>query len=167
MSERETALKEALEQLELATAKTCCEVAASGDTRWHLVDTLHACMVARKLLASLPPGDAPQTCPHCKLPAEIPEVCTPELNAVIEAGIARDWDLLNRGVEIGQGFTAQPAPQTCEWREDEDGTWNTGCGRDWVFIEDGTPENCRVNFCVGCGKSVVPVVLVPAEEPTK
>lgn len=38
-------------------------------------------------LASLPPGDAPQPCPHCKLPPTMPDVCTPELNAVIEEHI--------------------------------------------------------------------------------
>lgn len=41
-------------------------------------------------------------CPHCHLPPTLPDVCTPELNDVIESHIADDWQLLNRGVEIGQ-----------------------------------------------------------------
>jgi len=70
-----------------------------------------------RLLSALPPGDAPQTCPHCKLPAVMPEVCTPEINAVIEDSIEQDWALLNKGVEIGKALAAPvDAPQTCEWR---------------------------------------------------
>ena len=68
-------------------------------------------------VAALPPGDAPQTCPHCKLLAVMPEVCTPEINAVIEDSIEQDWALLNKGVEIGKALAAPvDAPQTCEWR---------------------------------------------------
>jgi hypothetical protein len=44
---------------------------------------------------------AQATCPHCRLPREIPAVCSPELHAVIEAGIAADTELHNHGVDTG------------------------------------------------------------------
>ncbi len=44
-------------------------------------------------------GDEP--CPHCKLPRVLPDVCTPEVNAVIEQQIAEGWDLVNAGFAIG------------------------------------------------------------------
>lgn len=42
------------------------------------------------------------TCPHCHLPAVMPEKCTPELHDVIEQQITRDWDLYNAGWEAGR-----------------------------------------------------------------
>lgn len=42
----------------------------------------------------------------------------------------------------------------CWWEYDEDGAWETGCGRSWIFI-DGGPEDNTVRFCPGCGKRVV------------
>lgn len=38
-------------------------------------------------------------CPHCELPPVLPDVCTPEIHAVIEKNIARDWDLFHRGFD--------------------------------------------------------------------
>ena len=126
----------------------------------------YAVLLLRQAAASLPPGDAPQPCPHCKLPPTMPDVCTPELNAVIEEHIEKDWALLNKGVEIGQSLQPSPAAhQPCEWRDpgEDDVSWQTGCGKLWEFIDDGPSEN-GVKFCPYCGK---PLVLVPAEEPTK
>ena len=39
---------------------------------------------------------------------------------------------------------------TCEWTEDEDGYWDTGCGELFQFNDDGPAEN-RFKFCPYCG----------------
>lgn len=46
--------------------------------------------------------------------------------------------------------TPQPA---CEWNEDEDGNWDTGCGNTFSFDEGGPEEN-KSKFCCYCGKGV-------------
>ncbi len=43
--------------------------------------------------------------------------------------------------------------EECEWKKDEEGMWETGCGRTWEFIDDGPKEN-RVNYCFNCGKRI-------------
>jgi outer membrane PBP1 activator LpoA protein len=43
------------------------------------------------------------TCPHCHLPAVLPDVCTPEIRDVQNAQIARDGELYEAGY-----FAAQP-----------------------------------------------------------
>lgn len=117
-------------------------------------------------IAALPPGDAPQTCPHCKLLAVMPEVCTPEINAVIEDSIEQDWALLNKGVEIGKALAAPvDAPQTCEWRGDVgNGYYNTGCEVATDYFEDA-PTSTAIGwkFCPYCGK---PLTLAQ-EEPIR
>jgi hypothetical protein len=45
------------------------------------------------------------------------------------------------------------AAATCEWTDDPSG-WQTSCGRDWQFIDDGPIEN-RMDYCHGCGRRVV------------
>jgi Protein of unknown function (DUF551) len=67
------------------------------------VDNLEA------LLRQAQPIPLEESCPHCHLPRVLPEVCTPELNAVIEANIARDWDLYGAGYTAGKR-QAQPIP---------------------------------------------------------
>lgn len=43
---------------------------------------------------------------------------------------------------------------TCKWTHDEpEYSWDSACGEKWSFI-DGGPEDNRVRFCQGCGKSV-------------
>lgn len=41
----------------------------------------------------------------------------------------------------------------CEWTEDEDGCWNSACGRKFEYIE-GTPRENSVRYCPYCGKSL-------------
>ena len=41
-------------------------------------------------------------CPHCHLPAVLPDICTPEINAVIEDGIGRSGQLYEAGYRAGQ-----------------------------------------------------------------
>jgi hypothetical protein len=56
---------------------------------------------------------------------------------------------------------AQAVPASCTWTADtEADSWDTACGRSWVFIEGGPTDN-NVRFCRGCGK---PVVLAAAPE---
>lgn len=85
-----------------------------------------------------------QTCPHCHLPAVIPEVCTPEINAVIEQNIERDWGILNAGYDIGRSAGETPAPQEptripSAWTE-------FGDGHDYSRTGKHDPNNCRVCF---------------------
>ena len=50
-----------------------------------------------------------------------------------------------------------PKPLICEWTKDPDfemgDTYDSSCGEKWSFIDGGPQEN-RVRFCQGCGKSV-------------
>jgi hypothetical protein len=41
----------------------------------------------------------------------------------------------------------------CDWREDEDGNWNTGCGNKHVLLS-GTPAHNGMKFCCYCGASL-------------
>ena len=51
------------------------------------------------------------------------------------------------------------AENCCAWTEDEDGNWETACGRMFVLVE-GTPSDNSMAFCCYCGKS-----LAGAERP--
>ena len=52
---------------------------------------------------------------------------------------------------------AQPVardPLTCEWtHNDDDGYWDTSCGKAWRF-DDGGPKENNMNFCHCCGKTL-------------
>lgn len=41
----------------------------------------------------------------------------------------------------------------CTWRENEDGQWETACGRVWEF-NDGGPADNHCRFCFYCGLAV-------------
>lgn len=49
--------------------------------------------------------------------------------------------------------------ETCEWREDADGNWDSACDEKWSFIDGGPAENCA-RFCHGCGGRLVAVPYV-------
>ena len=53
--------------------------------------------------------------------------------------------------------TPQPVvrePLTCEWtHNDDDGYWDTSCGKAWRF-DDGGPKENNMNFCHCCGNSL-------------
>ena len=53
--------------------------------------------------------------------------------------------------------TPQPVvrePLTCEWtHNDDDGYWDTSCGKAWGF-DDGGPKENNMNFCHCCGKTL-------------
>ena len=45
-------------------------------------------------------------------------------------------------------------PLTCEWtHNDDDGYWDTSCGKAWGF-DDGGPKENNMNFCHCCGKTL-------------
>ena len=43
--------------------------------------------------------------------------------------------------------------ERCEWSEDDDGVWETGCLNKFVFNDGGPPEN-DFEFCPYCGKQL-------------
>ena len=53
--------------------------------------------------------------------------------------------------------TPQPVarePLTCEWtHNDDDGYWDTSCGKAWRF-DDGGPKENNMNFCHCCGNTL-------------
>jgi hypothetical protein len=60
-------------------------------------------------------------------------------------------------VEVWNLRTPQPVvrePRTCEWtHNDDDGYWDTSCGKAWRF-DDGGPKENNMNFCHCCGKTL-------------
>jgi hypothetical protein len=67
---------------------------------------------------------AHQVCPHCHLPAVLPEPCTPAVNAVIETQLARDADLFEAGRQHGivHGGVIDPLRALItQWRQDTAG----------------------------------------------
>lgn len=42
---------------------------------------------------------------------------------------------------------------TCEWHEDPDGVWSTGCGTAFEFLTGGPEEN-GFKFCPYCGAEI-------------
>jgi hypothetical protein len=46
------------------------------------------------------------------------------------------------------------ALETCTWKYDPDGYWQTECGDQFCFSEGGPTEN-RVKFCHYCGRGMV------------
>ena len=43
---------------------------------------------------------------------------------------------------------------TCEWtHNDDDGYWDTSCGKAWR-VDDGGPKENNMNFCHCCGKTL-------------
>ena len=43
--------------------------------------------------------------------------------------------------------------KACEWKRDNDGIWNTGCGEMFEFTHDGPGEN-KARFCQYCGNQI-------------
>ena len=70
--------------------------------------------------------------------------------------VTTDYDAYGKhGIPL---YTApQPVarePLTCEWsHNDDDGYWDTSCGKAWRF-DDGGPKENNMNFCHCCGKTL-------------
>ena len=44
---------------------------------------------------------------------------------------------------------------TCEWtHNDDDGYWDTSCGKAWRFDDGGGPKENNMSFCHCCGKTL-------------
>lgn len=60
-------------------------------------------------------------------------------------------------------FHDQPSPaagneRMCQWQETEE-YWQTGCGREWVFTDSGTPADHGMKFCYHCGEKLLAAAL--------
>ncbi len=44
-----------------------------------------------------------------------------------------------------------PPDAICKWTHDDDGIWNSACGKAFV-LNDGTPAENSMKFCHACGK---------------
>lgn len=55
------------------------------------------------------PSSSP--CPHCGLPAVLPEVCTPAIHEALERLIAKDWALYDAAWTHGQQCAKQDAAE--------------------------------------------------------
>jgi hypothetical protein len=51
----------------------------------------------------------------------------------------------------------------CDWKEDEDGNWNTSCKQCMVF-EYAPPHEQGYNFCHHCGKTICYIKFTPNED---
>lgn len=154
MSERETALRAAWE--------AGFKLAVSYGDNWIHFDGDQKERKWKAYLAAQP-VDAPQPCPHCKLPPVLPETCTPELGAVIDQQIADKWALLNAGVDIGQRLAGE-APQPCVWRKlPMSEAVQPDCQGE-AFDAAMLPEDiARWKVCPYCGS---PLSVVPAAQET-
>lgn len=94
-----------------------------------------------------------QTCPYCWADRE-------------QRGGHLVWCGLAAAIaELAAVRSALPAQEPlvemrCQWTEDEDGVWHTGCGTAFCFDTDGPAEN-KFNFCYRCGKPLSPT---PSQE---
>jgi rRNA maturation endonuclease Nob1 len=53
-------------------------------------------------------------------------------------------------------MTPNPTPSDCEWRETEDGQWDTECEECFEFNNNGPKENNFI-YCPYCGFQVTSV----------
>ena len=63
---------------------------------------------------------------------------------------------MNKLIPIG----TRSLEDTCEWKYDDDGEWDTyesSCGGEFQFMNDGIKENGFV-YCPYCGGQIIPVI---------
>jgi len=53
----------------------------------------------------------------------------------------------------GMGILDCKNPKTCTWKEDEDGNWQTKCGKTFV-TNYGGPKDNGFKFCCFCGNKL-------------
>lgn len=73
--------------------------------------------------------------------------------AVMSVGHPTDF------AELDAALSAVTSASACEWREDENGLWQTACGCAFEFIDDGPTAN-KQSFCGYCGKRLIEVAYV-------
>lgn len=70
----------------------------------------------------------------------------------MDASDIAEWSIACADALLAELERTTPQP-ACEWNEDEDGNWDTGCGNTFSFDEGGPEEN-KSKFCCYCGKGV-------------
>jgi hypothetical protein len=78
----------------------------------------------------------------------------------LEADNSKLWPSEKRTTTITAlraALTQQDEPETCTWYQDGDsdsGVYATSCRR-YFNLEDGTPEDNKMQWCCYCGKKLV------------
>ena len=52
---------------------------------------------------------------------------------------------------------------SCIWKPDKDGVYETSCGESFVFCDGGPKEN-GARFCMHCGKPLIALDREPEDE---
>ena len=63
-------------------------------------------------------------------------------------------------------LTQQDEPETCTWHQDGDsdsGVYATSCGH-YFNLEDGTPEDNKMQWCCYCGKKLVQELITEGDD---
>ena len=54
-------------------------------------------------------------------------------------------------------YESSEVKETCEWEEDDSGTWSCSkCGASWEF-NNGGPEDNDMHYCPKCGRGIIRV----------
>lgn len=83
-------------------------------------------------------------CPHCRLPAVLPEVCSLEIHEAIEAGITEAWELFDAGRQHEAKHRLVPVA--------DDAARHTGDCRRWRLVTGHRREYQGSHACT-CGAS--------------
>lgn len=89
----------------------------------------------------------------------------PRVTTALDREYAKALDVINQQREELDRLRAAPPADlvaTCEWSEDANGEWHTGCGTLFVFDTDGPTEN-KFGWCYHCGKPLAPVPFLLPE----
>ena len=65
-----------------------------------------------------------------------------------------------------QALAQQDEPETCTWHQDGDsdsGVYATSC-RHYFNLEDGTPEDNKMQWCCYCGKKLVQELITEGDD---
>ena len=81
------------------------------------------------------------------------------------------WDGFNIGkregrIEAEDALAQQDEPETCTWYQDGDsdsGVYATSC-RHYFNLEDGTPEDNKMQWCCYCGKKLVQELITEGDD---
>lgn len=107
----------------------------------------HPASLAKFALAVLAKWGTPQTadCTRSHPHEDMSGYC------LLRTEIAR---LANENARLKASQPVVREPLTCEWtHNDDDGYWDTSCGKAWRF-DDGGPKENNMNFCHCCGKTL-------------
>jgi hypothetical protein len=103
-----------------------------GIARWESYD---ACSCGATFWRdAVTPAPPEASCPHCKLPAVMPEVCTPAINDVLNANIERDREIFEAGRQHGIKFPPEASHRAL--REAFEAGWGMG----FAALADTTDE---------------------------